>query len=58
MAKDGQVTGDLQVCVRKTPVYVDVNADVNVNVNDVSLQPGPALPRTFELFASVRGGGQ
>ena len=34
-----------------------MNVDENVNANDISLQPGPTQPRTFELFASVRGGG-
>ena len=36
----------------------NVHVNVNVNVNDVSLQPSPTQPRRFELFASVRGGGQ
>ena len=30
-------------------VKENVNVDVKINANDVSLQPGPTQPRTFEL---------
>ena len=55
---NAKINVDVNVNVNvKVNVYVDVNVNVHVNVNDVSLQPVPTQPRTFELFASVRGGG-